>query len=98
MSKTMSAAAAKSQFADCLREVEHGQDVVITRYGRPVAVLVDPSELEQLRRLRASSPGEGLAGLVGRYADGEDLSLALDAIVAERGAMRPAAAPDEDPE
>lgn len=96
MTKTVTAAEAKTHLADCLRDVEQGQQVVITRYGKPVAVLVDPAELERLVRLRAASPQEGLAGLVGKYADGPDLAAALDAVVAERSGSRPLQVPDEE--
>jgi len=90
MGKSVSAAAAKTRFGDCLREVERGNDVVITRYGTPVAVLVSHEELQQLRRLRASSPQSGLAGLVGAFADdGDELADAIDKVVDARGEARP---------
>ncbi|MED5371350.1 MAG: type II toxin-antitoxin system Phd/YefM family antitoxin [Myxococcota bacterium] len=95
MTKTLSAAIAKAQFSDCLREVEQGGEVLITRYGRPVAVLVSMEELDQLRRLRAASPMEGLAGLLGQVPDGDEYAESLDAVVAERSVGR-TVAPVED--
>lgn len=85
MTKTVTAAQAKAHLADCLRDVEQGEQVVITRDGKPVAVLVDPVELERRNRLRAASPEGGLAGLVGNYQDGPDFAAAVDAVVPERG-------------
>lgn len=52
--------------------------VVITRYGQPVAALVGIEELAQLKRLRARGPTDGLAGLVHRWDDGDELATALD--------------------
>lgn len=88
MTKTVTAAEAKTRLADCLRDVEQGGQVVITRYGKPVAVLVGPDDLLRLERLRSASPSDGLAGLAGMYADGPDLAAELDALVAERSVGR----------
>lgn len=87
MTRSISAGAAKSSFAELLREAEGGDTVTITRYGRPVAVLVPPQLAEALRRLDAAGPQAGLAGLVGQLPDGEELVEALEAIV-ERDAGR----------
>jgi len=78
MSKTMTAAAAKTNFADMLREAEGGESVTITRYGKPVAVLVHPELARQLERLQSAGPQAGLAGLVGAFDDGEELVSTLD--------------------
>jgi prevent-host-death family protein len=78
--RTVTAAEAKAKFADSLRIVEKGDVVVITRYGKPVAALVNADELEQLERLRSKSPAEGLAKLVGRWSDSEELATELDRI------------------
>jgi prevent-host-death family protein len=78
--RTVTAAEAKAKFADSLRWVEKGHVVVITRYGKPVAALVNADELEQLERLRSKSPDEGLAKLVGRWSDSEELPIELDRI------------------
>ena len=40
MTRQLSAVQAKSRLADCLREAERGESVIITRRGRPVAALV----------------------------------------------------------
>ncbi len=67
VARTLSAARAKMEFADCVRRAEAGDAVVITRHGRPVAALVAAQRLEQLERLRAAGPEAGLAGLVGGW-------------------------------
>lgn len=78
--RTVTAAEAKAKFADSLRAVEKGDVVIITRYGKPVAALVNTDELEQLERLRSKSPEEGLAHLVGRWPDSEELATELNRI------------------
>ena len=74
MAKTLTAASAKAHFSDALRDAESGVRIVITRHGKPVAVLVHPSLAEQLERLHAASRHGGLGSLAGRYDDG-DVSL-----------------------
>ena len=64
---------AKAHFADCLREVERGEPVVIARHGKRVAALVPASELKQLERLRAAGPEAGLAGLAGGWKGSDEL-------------------------
>ena len=61
-------AVAKARFAACLRAAEQGGTVVITKHGRRVAALVSAADAEELRRLRASGPHAGLAGLAGGWA------------------------------
>lgn len=82
--QTLPAAEAKSRFAEALRRAEGGDVVVITRYGKPVAAMISADDLASIERLRAASPSDGLAGLVGRWADGDELADALDRVVAER--------------
>lgn len=67
MARTLSAARAKAEFAECVRRAEAGDAVVITRHGRPVAALVAAQRLKQLERLRAAGPEAGLAGLAGGW-------------------------------
>ncbi|GIT93254.1 hypothetical protein JANAI62_37020 [Jannaschia pagri] len=71
----VSIAEAKSKFADLIRRVEAGEDIEVTRYGRPVA------------RLVATAPGRA-GGLVGCMEGAfevpdEDDSAATDAEIAE---------------
>ncbi|MBS3933411.1 MAG: type II toxin-antitoxin system Phd/YefM family antitoxin [Truepera sp.] len=72
MSKTVSIAEAKKQLSSWVRDVEHGETVMITRRGKPVAALVSTDNLKQLMRLRAAGPEAGLAGLAGLAGGWED--------------------------
>jgi len=63
----------KNRLAECVRSAEQGQEIVITRHGRPVAALVSAQDLELLRRLRAAERGKGLAGLAGGWEGSEEL-------------------------
>jgi antitoxin YefM len=49
MSETLSLANVKSKFSEMVDRVEHTHDrIVVTRNGRPAAVLISPEELESL--------------------------------------------------
>jgi len=85
---TMTAAEAKAHFAESLRLAESGDVVEITRYGKPVAALVGAQTLDQLDRLLAGEPQQGLQSLVGRWDDGDEFADALDSVVAGRSRMR----------
>lgn len=78
MSKEVSIAEAKSQLSTWVRSAEHGQAVVITRRGKPVAALVPATDLEQLARLRAAGPQAGLAGLAGGWEGSDQLVESLE--------------------
>jgi prevent-host-death family protein len=88
MSVTMNAATAKAHFAECLRSVEQGEAIVVTRHGRPVAAIVASEEWESLQRLRASGPQGGLASLVRAFDDAEDFVEALSMLEQERSGSR----------
>lgn len=49
---TISAFAAKTNFSALLEQVERGEQVVITKHGRPVAKLVPTSETKNHERAR----------------------------------------------
>jgi len=78
MNKRMSLAEAKATLSECIREVEAGSPVVITRHGKPVAALVRPGDLEHLERLRKAGPESGLAGIAGGWENSEELAIILD--------------------
>ncbi len=90
VSKTVTAAHAKTHLAACLRAVERGEHVLITRYGKAVAALVAAQDLERIERLRAAGPDAGLGGLLRRWEDGAEIVDALDEIVADRSTGRAA--------
>ena len=73
MKSTVSAAEAKAHFSECLRVVEQGNAVLITRHGRAVAALVPAQEAALLKRLRAAGPQAGLAGVAGGWKGSEEL-------------------------
>ena len=64
--------------AESIRLVEKGEVILITRHGKPVAALVTPSEIEGLDRLRSRTPDDGLAGLVGKWSDSDELVRGLE--------------------
>lgn len=77
MTQQRSLAEAKARFSECVHAVELGDDVIITRHGKPVAALVPIAELETLRRLRAA--GGGLASLAGTLEEADELLASLEA-------------------
>ena len=78
MDKTVSVAEAKAGFSECVRQVEAGASVVITRHGKPVAAMVRPGDLEHLKRLRQAGPEGGLASLAGGWEGSDELARILD--------------------
>ena len=78
MTKAMSLAEVKARLSECVRAAENGEPVVITRYGKPVAAVVDTETLEQIRRLRAAGPQGGLASLAGGWEGSEELVEDID--------------------
>jgi prevent-host-death family protein len=89
MPTTMTAAEAKAHLADCLRSVERGEPIVITRYGKPVAALIGVEDLARLQQMRIGPhvhlpPGapfdNGLGELAGTWTDDE--AAEFDAAVA----------------
>jgi prevent-host-death family protein len=73
MSQKISVAEAKALFSDCLRQVEQGEPILITRHGKPVAALVPADDLKHLERLRKAGPQKGLASLAGGWEGSEEL-------------------------
>jgi prevent-host-death family protein len=74
----ISATVAKARLAEWLQRAFAGEIVVITRHGKPVAALVSPEELEQVRRLRAAGPETGLVSLAGGWSGSDELAEILD--------------------
>jgi prevent-host-death family protein len=79
MNKNVSLAEAKATLSECIREVERGKSVLITRHGKPAAALVHPSDLEHLQRLRKAGPEGGLASIAGGWDGSDELVRLLDA-------------------
>jgi len=49
----ISIAEAHNRLSHWLKQVEKGRTVRITKRGKPVGVIIDPAEYEQLRRVQA---------------------------------------------
>lgn len=79
MEKNISVGEAKATFSECIRKVEAGYAVLITRHGKPVAALVSPTDLEHLKRLRKAGPESGLASIAGGWENSEELASILNA-------------------
>jgi prevent-host-death family protein len=78
MDKSISVAEAKATFSECIRHVEGGSPVLITRHGKPVAALVRASDLEHIERLRKAGPESGLVSIAGGWEDSDELVKFLD--------------------
>jgi prevent-host-death family protein len=78
MDKSISVAEVKATLSECIRQVESGSPVLITRHGKPVAALVRPSDLEHIERLRKAGPESGLASISGGWKNSEELAKILD--------------------
>lgn len=74
----MSVASAKAKLSQCIRNVEGGDIVIITRHGKPVAALVAPGDIERLERLRQAGPEKGLASLAGGWQGSQELANLLE--------------------
>ena len=86
MTRAMSVAEAKATLSERIRDVEKGEQIVITRHGRTVAALVSPEDLEHLQRLRAAGPQGGLASLAGGWEGSEELVRLIES--SPRGGRR----------
>jgi len=86
MNKGVPLAQVKATLSDCIREVESGKSVLITRHGKPVAALVHPEDLDNLERLKKAGPEGGLASLAGGWEGSDELArlLAESARVGQR--------------
>ena len=80
MTRTRSVADAKAHFTECLRQTEHGDHVIITRHGQPVAALVSLAELRRLEALSHMAPKGGLATLAGGWKRSDQLASAVERV------------------
>ncbi len=65
MSETMSLADVKARFSEVVDRVERQQDrVVVTRNGKPAAVLISPDDLESLEETLAVMTDRSLAAQI----------------------------------
>ena len=92
MIKTISVAEAKASLSARIRAVEHGNPVVITRHGTPVAALIAAADFERIERLRAAGPEGGLASLAGGWEGSGELADLVEG--SARSAARDTGLPD----
>ena len=78
MNKEVSLAEAKATLSECVREVEKGNMILIKRHGKPVAALVQPSDLDNIERLRSAGPEGGLSSVAGGWEGSEELVRILE--------------------
>jgi prevent-host-death family protein len=65
MPETMSLAAVKARFSELVDRVERQHDrVIVTRNGRPAAVLISPDDLESLEETLAVMSDRSLAAQI----------------------------------
>jgi prevent-host-death family protein len=65
MSETMSLAAVKARFSELVDRVERQQDrVIVTRNGRPAAVLISTDDLESLEETLAVMSDRSIAAQI----------------------------------
>ena len=74
MPKTRSIVDAKAHFAECVRDAERGEAIVLTRHGKSVAAIVPIDLVGELERLRAAGPAGGLASLAGGWEGAEEVA------------------------
>lgn len=79
MARRVSAVQAKTHLAECLRQAEAGEPVIITRHGRPVAALVAADRVA-VARLSRRPVGEGLAALAGGWKGSDRFVKALSKV------------------
>jgi prevent-host-death family protein len=68
---TMTVSEARAALPDLLSRVESGEEVTITRHGRPVAVLIGPDALRSRRARAALDGAERIHQLLSEAASGE---------------------------
>lgn len=79
MTRRVTAAQAKSELAECIRKAESGEQVIITRHGKPVAVLIGADRMAHVTRPTAGR-GSGLAALAGGWKGSEGFVRTLSTL------------------
>ncbi len=75
--RVLAVAEAKAAFAECLRQAERGEPVVVTRHGKTVAAIISVEDYEALARIKAAGPQGGLASLAGGWKGSDSLVAAV---------------------
>ncbi|MGI8730428.1 MAG: type II toxin-antitoxin system Phd/YefM family antitoxin [Solirubrobacteraceae bacterium] len=91
MTDTVGVAEAKRHFSDLLDRVAAGEQIVVTRRGRPAVVLAPPSGGPATEARPAPA---GFAAIAGALADVNDLDTMLDDARTARARAKDRPAPD----
>lgn len=81
---SVAAAQARSALPELLTRVEDGEEIVITRHGRAVAVLVRPDALRSRRAQPALDSAERIHDLLAEAAAGAGTSPGVSGVTAQR--------------
>jgi antitoxin YefM len=94
MSETLSLAAVKARFSELVDRVERQQDrVIVTRNGKPAAVLISPDDLESLEETLAIISDRSLTSQIresDRAAAAGESGVELEELRADLERRRPA--------
>lgn len=80
---------AKARFSQLLERVARGEQLIVARRGKPVAVLAPPEAVAD-----AAEPHRGLASLAGVMEDWPEMERDMTSIVRSRRSARERPAPD----
>jgi prevent-host-death family protein len=84
----LSIAEAKARFADVIRRAEHNEPIVVTRYGTPVAVVLNIADYQDLQRGREAAGAGGLASIAGGWPGSAGLADDLEQLQRTRSLPR----------
>jgi prevent-host-death family protein len=54
----VSVAEAKAKFSELLKRAEAGEEIVVTRHGKPVATIAGRTDIEPKKKLRGAMKGK----------------------------------------
>jgi len=69
---------AKAHLSSCIRTVETGEPITITKYGKPIVALVKISDFTLLNQSHQKGQEKGLASIAGGWNGSEELANILD--------------------
>jgi len=82
MTNKVSIAEVKNRFSEYISKVAYThQQLIITKRNKPIAALID---LNTLKKAKSSGEKKGLASIIGKWRDSEELVKNIDRIVKTR--------------
>lgn len=82
MTTEVSIAEVKNKFSEYISKVAYThQRLIITKRNKPIAALID---LNTLKRVKSSKERKGLASVIGKWRNSEELARNIDSIVKDR--------------